>query len=462
MSVVLRGVTVVDPRNGTLAEGKDVLIEGDRISAVAPAGSLAAGEVVNGAGGFVVPGFVDMHAHAMENKDPSGTLALMLAHGITGFRQMSGSDRILRMGPLPADAPAMLARPGDLLTPFTAGSADKAVATVRHQHELGADFVKSVMTPASVFAAAQAEANRLGIPLLGHLPLKADVARVCGDGMRSIEHLGAGVGLLACCSSEQATVEAGLAQQRDISIPPVLQPLVAPLFKRVLKRIVVNPLLMVRQPEVDIYEQAAQSFDEDAAATVASMLKASGTWQVPTLIRAKTMQLCSDPAFGKDPDLRYMAPAALKAWNKAAAKFGSLPDATRQTFALTNAVMMRLVKVLDDHGVPMLTGSDACGAAWVVPGASLHAEFDELARAGISPLRVLQMTTSDAADFLGRSDLGSVEAGRQADLVVLGANPLESVASLHAVTGVVRAGRWYDVDALTGLRERVAAARSAA
>ncbi len=49
----------------------------------------------------------------------------------------------------------------------------------------------------------------------------------------------------------------------------------------------------------------------------------------------------------------------------------------------------------------MLAGSDTVGAAWVVLGFSLHREFHELARAGLSPLRILQMTTLDAAEFLG-------------------------------------------------------------
>jgi imidazolonepropionase-like amidohydrolase len=66
----------------------------------------------------------------------------------------------------------------------------------------------------------------------------------------------------------------------------------------------------------------------------------------------------------------------------------------------------------------MLTGSDCGGAGWVVPG-------------------------------------------RDADLVVLAADPLDSVSGLHALDGVVRAGRWYPPAALRGMRESVARDRSA-
>ena len=70
----------------------------------------------------------------------------------------------------------------------------------------------------------------------------------------------------------------------------------------------------------------------------------------------------------------------------------------------------------------MLAGSDSGGAAWEVPGIALHQEFDELAKAGLPPLRILQMTTWDAADFLGATDvMGTVDAGKHADLVLLDA-----------------------------------------
>jgi imidazolonepropionase-like amidohydrolase len=79
-----------------------------------------------------------------------------------------------------------------------------------------------------------------------------------------------------------------------------------------------------------------------------------------------------------------------------------------------------------------------------VPGHSLHQEFDELARAGLSPLRILQTVTLDAAEFLGRDGtLGTVEEGKQADLVLLDANPVDDVAALHGIAGVVRAGRYH-------------------
>jgi hypothetical protein len=460
----------VDPRDGSVQTGQDVRIAGERIVSVDPAGDGSpAAQVVDAAGQYLVPGFADMHAHPLGAGDPSGRLDLMLAHGITGFRQMSGSARMLRdraAGTLmPAGAPRLLAMPGTVLTPFNAGTAAAAAATVREQHDLGADFIKAALVTSEVFYSAQQECRRLGIPILGHLPNGIDVARASGEGVRSVEHLGPGVSVLACCSAEpQAVLDEVAAHPapRLPSVPPVLMPFLEPVFERMIGKLVINPVNRSRPADVAILEHAASTFDPAAAGAVAARFVRDGTWQVPTLIRSKTMHLCDDPMFRREQALRYVAPSVLRGWSKAAKKFSGFPAGARQTFRDAYGVLLNLTKVLDEAGVPMLAGSDSGGAAWEVPGLALHQEFDELARAGLSPLRILQMTTWNAAEFLGATDvMGSVAAGKHADLVLLDANPVESAEHLHRVSGVVRGGRYLGPADLTALKEKAAAARSA-
>jgi imidazolonepropionase-like amidohydrolase len=104
---------------------------------------------------------------------------------------------------------------------------------------------------------------------------------------------------------------------------------------------------------------------------------------------------------------------------------------------------LKMTKIFDESGVKMLTGSDY-GGGWVVPGVSLHQEFDLLNDAGLTPLKILQMTTLLPAEFLGRqSTMGSVEPGMKANLVLLSGNPVQTVRSLHTIEGVVREGRYY-------------------
>lgn len=93
-----------------------------------------------------------------------------------------------------------------------------------------------------------------------------------------------------------------------------------------------------------------------------------------------------------------------------------------------------LPKLLKQNGVKMMARSDtSTQPAWVIPGFSLHQEFGLLAKAGLAPLDTLRMTTLNGAEFLGRqSTMGTVDIGKNADLVVLDANPITDVAAAYA------------------------------
>ena len=84
----------------------------------------------------------------------------------------------------------------------------------------------------------------------------------------------------------------------------------------------------------------------------------------------------------------------------------------------------------------MICGTD--GGSYLGPGLTLRQEFKELSDAGLSPLTILQMATVNAAAYLGRADsMGTIESGKDADLVLLDADPLARVENLHAIAGVV-------------------------
>ncbi|MER6345081.1 amidohydrolase family protein [Streptomyces sp. NPDC001595] len=468
--VLLRSATVVDVRDGTHLPATDVLVKDGTIADVRPgidADGIQGLHVIEARGQYLVPGYNDMHAHPLgqTRQDQTRDLKLMLAHGVTGFRQMSGSIKLLRdraagVLDLPESSPALLATPGPLLiTLLNAATEEQVVATVREQHEAGADFIKAAMVTPEVFFAAQAEALRLGTTIVGHLPPGIDVRKASRLGMKSIEHLGPGVGLFACCSPDGAHLRHDDAGERKApKLPPFKLPLMDQIMERVVKKLVVNPINRSSPEDVERIRRAAGGFDERLASELAEQFVADGTWQVPTLIRVKTQQLCDASEFAEDPALRYMDAGTLKRWRKAAAKFAEFSAETRATFRTMYERQLRLTRIFDAAGVPMLAGSDCSGAAWVVPGRSLHREFDELGDAGVSPLRVLQMATLRAAEFLGRTaTMGTVAPGKAADLVLLEADPLESVGNLHRIAGVVRAGRHYSAAELTALKERAAA-----
>ena len=196
----LDGVTIVDTHDGKLAHGMSILMDRGRIVSIAPTSEMSSDPSVtsvDATGRFAIPGFNNMHMHVIDQADSSSVLARMLADGVTGFRQMTGSPEFLkerRDGTLPIgkDAPALLAMPGSILTPFNARNADRVTEEIRQQKNQGADFIKVGLVSPDVFFAAIAEGKRVGLPVLGHLQEGVDAAQASQAGFRSIEHLGPG------------------------------------------------------------------------------------------------------------------------------------------------------------------------------------------------------------------------------------------------------------------------------
>ena len=98
MKLVLNGTTIVDPHDGALTRHASVMIDGGKIVQIvtgADAAKDGAAEVIDARGKFVVPGFLDLHAHPLSSSDPPGNLTLMLANGVTGFREMASTPAAL-------------------------------------------------------------------------------------------------------------------------------------------------------------------------------------------------------------------------------------------------------------------------------------------------------------------------------------------------------------------------------
>ncbi len=471
---VLRGTTVVDVRDGSLRRDVDITVEAGRIAAITPTSGDDPGRVgvVDARGTYAVPGFCDMHAHPLsDRRDAEPALRLMLACGITGFRQMSGSRKLLNDRgagtlTLPDDGPALLSMPGEVLLPFNAGSESVALQSVRQQAEAGADFIKVAMVTPQVFFPAQAEAARLGLTTVGHLPVGIDV-RAASDGrMRSIEHLGPGAGIVAACCDHQDDIERALADRpapNFASVPrlPFAERLMEMLMARMMAKIVINPLLLAKPVDAELIADAGRSFNDDKTRDLARTFAADQTWQCPTLIRLRTQQFCDDPVYRANPNNRFASKQTLKSWQKATDKYASRPEMMRSAYRNLYNRQLDMVRIFDEEGVRMMAGSDVSGSGWEIPGFALHDEFDQLAAAGLTPLRVLQMATINAAEFLGSTATsGTVEPGKDADIVLLSANPVENVANLHDIAGVVRAGRYYSPETLAATIKTIAETRS--
>ena len=457
----LDGVTVVNTHDGRLTPGMSILMDKGSIVSVTQTTELLTDSLItsiDASGRFVIPGFNNMHMHVIDQADSSSVLARMLADGVTGFRQMTGSPELLkerREGTLPIgkDAPALLLMPGSLLTPFNVGSAERVTDEIREQKNQGADFIKVGLVSPDVFFAAIAEGKRVGLPVLGHLQEGVDAAQASRAGFRSIEHLGPGDSIWIGCSTDETTLLAEAAQHPPMKGPPIRIPAFVEkmLMKRLQKRLI-NPAAFDNAADIARLQRAFDTYSEPKCRALAAIFVANHTWNVPTLVRLRTQELADSPEYLSDPALSYIPAESLKAWREVTDTFHNLPAAMHGTYREAYQRQLALTKLFDDAGVQMMVGTDGGGQA---PGQSIHQEFDELAKAGLPPFKILQMTTLNPAEFLGRTaTMGSIDVGKNADIVLLSGNPVESVQNLHKISGVVRAGFYYSQTDLDALRAR--------
>lgn len=457
LRLVIRHANVVDPRSGSVAKDKTMVVENGKILTVANEKSTLDGTIIDATGKYLVPGYLDMHAHPLNSPDPVGSLKLMLANGITGVRQMSGSSEQLsryqwRQSLFPGQ-PELLGMSGEILNDMLTPTPEAAAAEVQKQQDEGADFIKQVGLSSEPFFGSLREARELGMGVNGHIHHSIDVRKASDMGLQNIDHLGAGAGLLLSCSSKEDALRS-MAAQTPLSSAPVDAGSVA--AQNAIGRTIANPILFSSPSDIDRMSRCLETFDEGKARGLASLFVKNGTWQTPTLIRLRTMELGDDPQYLNDPNLRYAAPESRTMWAGLGREFSEkITDANHEMLRRFFQLQMRLTKIFHDAGVPMLAGSDF-GGQWVISGFGLHQEFDLLAQAGLSPLDILRMTTINGAAFLGREDtMGTVEAGKNADMVLLDANPLDSVDNLHRIHAVIRAGQFYSREDLDAILESV-------
>lgn len=452
---VITDVTVVDTRTGALQAGAQVVLDEGRIQTVTarPVRLSGTARAVQGQGKYLVPGYLDMHTHAMPTAaQPTRDLTVLLANGVTGIREASGSPQLL------ADArrhnasvqsgegmgPEVLMLPTGLFA-GQAPTEPRARQFVRERLAEGSAYLKVVGGPPPAFLAAIDEARQQGSHAAGHTILPVSALATSNAGYRSFEHLGAGMGLLLDCSSQESAIRAAALAT---PVPPPTQ--------------VINPRVMDGKAHAPFYQRIIDSFDPARCQALSQAFVRNDSWQTVTLIRLRTQAYGADPVYLNDPNLKYVDKTRLALWNSIAAQYASaVPPQAQQTLQSFYALQRRTVGLMQQQGVKILAGSDL-GGGWVIPGFSLHQEFAELAAAGLSPLQVLQATTLNGARFAGReANMGSVEPGKHADLVLLDANPLTDVAHLGRIAAVFLRGRYFPAAELDRMLTEVAAAYAA-
>jgi hypothetical protein len=205
------------------------------------------------------------------------------------------------------------------------------------------------------------------------------------------------------------------------------------------------------------------SYSEEKAADLFRKFVRNGTWQTPTLVLLAGFARAQDDDFVHDPRRRYLPPSWLDAWDPQKAFF--LKDLSSADWDALNrrirALLARHQKLVGDMhraGIEFLAGTDANGTNPVLPGFGLHDELALLVESGLTPLEALQSATRNPARYFGKSaEMGTVEAGKAADLVLLDADPLLDIRNTQKIRAVVMRGRYYSRQDLDRMLERVAA-----
>jgi imidazolonepropionase-like amidohydrolase len=129
------------------------------------------------------------------------------------------------------------------------------------------------------------------------------------------------------------------------------------------------------------------------------------------------------------------------------------PRAVRARFVTHE---LDLVRKLHAAKVGFLAGTDMPAGVDLIPGVSLHLELQRFVAAGFTPLQALQTATINPAKFYHKTqEMGTVQAGRLADLVLLSANPLADIANTQKIVGVVADGKYLSRQALTQLQDKL-------
>ena len=440
--LAIQNVTVIDAANGA-REAQTVLVREGRITAVQAADEAAsATEVVDGTGQFLIPGLWDFHVHlTYDERFTDAMPGLFLNHGVTSIRDTGGplelvlpaveairaegvtAPRVFFAGPLMDGEHVVY--DGDNMPLLGIGNPDAATARANMARlaEAGVDFVKIYeMVSPEVFEVLVEEARARGLPMDGHVPLSMQ-ARNVGPHVQSLEHLR---NIEMDCT---ANPEAAVAERRGLLTNP------GGVAGGALRSQLHG---QYRIPSVVAYDEAS------CREVLASM---TSTIQVPTLrLNALSLQ----PPFTRADwgEVLEKLPA------EAAAEWGAVAGGSlggRSTDTTFPDWSLFLVDLMHQSGVPIGAGTDT-PIGFAAPGYSLHSELEMLVRAGLSPLEALRSATLRPAEFFGlEGEMGTIEPGRMADLVLLAGNPLDDITQTRTVQAVVTKGQLLDRSELDAL-----------
>jgi imidazolonepropionase-like amidohydrolase len=399
--------------DGRVTPAATILVAAGRIARVdvtPAADGIPARREIEAAGRTVVPGLIDAHVHI----EP-WMLALFLKYGVTTVRDVHNTpDYVFALGrddspahPRVVASGAVLDGPGSSWTAaLMVDDLSSARSAVRRQVDAGADLIaiETRLKPSLVAIIVQEAAAR-GVPVAADLGFTT-ATEAATLGITSVEHL------------------SGVAESASV-----------------------NPDRLIKAHD-DFFGGWAASEREWATLPpgslerVAKSLIERGVTIVPTLVlhdvysRLDDAGLAADVALAEMPaDVRWTAEDARVLMTRAHWTADTLAG-----FKATQRVLQHFVRAYWQMGGRVAAGTDTA-RPFIVPGASLHRELELYVDAGLTPATALRTATADAAALLGVAGrTGTVDVGKDADVVLVDGDPLADIRVLRRVTAVVRRG----------------------
>jgi imidazolonepropionase-like amidohydrolase len=400
VDAIVGNASLVTMESETVLPNRALAIRSGRIVWIGPADAVPTqhdADFIDGQGGYVLPGLIDLHVHAAERDLPlflaAGVTTVLFKHGapeVLDWRAAAErgeltSPRIFSTGPLIAGR--------QIHWPHAiAASADEASALVQEHADAGYDFIKVYdFLSRGAYDGLAATAQRLGVPFLGHIPETVGIEGALAAGQLCVDH------------AEQL-VYAAVGRERSMEL---------------------------RSAEVD---------------SIVERLAGRGACLTTTLFGMKTMMMRGTPWFDSlytRPEMAWVDAGTREWWNTFRGTVPSAEALARRAHFYES--QRHLTKRLFEAGITLVAGTDTPNLL-LIPGFALHDELRVLVdEVGLTPFEALQTATTRAATVLGRpTELGSIVPGASADLMVVDGNPLENLNAIRHPRGVMIRGRWYD------------------
>jgi imidazolonepropionase-like amidohydrolase len=454
-TLVVRGGTLIDGTGRPPVSDAAVLVEGERITAAGPSAEVAVPEgatVVEAAGRTIIPGLIDMHVHTSLCGEQS--FPLFLALGVTAIRDCAGDPaeilplrdrvasgelvgpRMFSMGPVLDGSPPTFSPPNPAAL-RELHSVEEARASAEELIALGVDGLKLYATLPPELAAAILEVARGRVPTTGHLSRTTSTEAIEG-GISCLEHTHASLYQDIVQEEDRHPVDGGNG------VMPNYWNWLAGGWARA----------KLDAPHVRRFVELMAERDVSLCATLIMM-----TGGMVTEEAAEEPGLAYLPSSMRE---RHLPENARRSWveRRAVGAAAGLPlQHVAPVNERTRANQLEFVRLAHEAGVRLAIGTDVGGASMQVPGFSMHREMAMHHEAGIPAHDVIQAATRACAEALWQqAELGTIEPGKLADLVVVDGDPLADLDATRNVVTVVANGVPHEAAALLAQARAVAEA----